>query len=176
MSELRMDKSMNAVGRNLKLAGKYNEHIIGNFSVIHENVTIGRCSTVGSYCELGKGTTVGANCVLQGRVRTGPKVTIEDDVIVKYGTILTDTALVKKNAFIGPNVITLGGGHDRKRVNGTIIGENCYIGAGTKIAGGMTICDDVVTGANSFVTKDITEPGIYVGTPAKLLRKRRSDD
>lgn len=173
MPNLRMDSWSNAVGRNLKLSGKYGDHIKGYFSVIHENVTVGRGSTIGSYCELEQGTTIGANCTLQGRVRTGPEVTIEDDVVIKYGTILTDTALVKKNAFIGPNVITLGGGHDRKRVNGTIIGENCYIGAGTKIAGGVTICDDVVTGANSFVTKDITEPGVYVGTPAKLMRKRK---
>ena len=165
-------RTMNAVGENLNFPGRLDDILIGNFNVIHDNVTLGKGSTVGSYCELEEGTTIGKNCTLQGRVRTGPKVIIEDDVIVKYGTILTDTALIKRNVFIGPNVITLGGGHDRKRVNGTIIGENCYIGAGTKIAGGVTICGDVVIGANSFVTKDIIEPGVYVGTPAKLLRKQ----
>lgn len=167
-----LTSNLNTVGNNFNSKGPLSEVLIGSFSVIHDDVTIGNDSTVGSYCELEKGTTIGDNCTLQGRVRTGPKVMIEDDVIIKYGTILTDTALVKKNAFIGPNVITLGGGHDRKRVNGTIIGENCYIGAGTKIAGGVEICDDVVTGANSFVTKDITKPGVYVGTPAKFLRER----
>ena len=35
----------------------------------------------------------------------------------------------------------------------------------------VTICDDVVIGAGAVVTKDITEPGIYVGNPARLLRR-----
>jgi serine acetyltransferase len=34
----------------------------------------------------------------------------------------------------------------------------------------VTICDHVVIGAGAVVTKDITEPGIYVGNPARLLR------
>jgi UDP-3-O-[3-hydroxymyristoyl] glucosamine N-acyltransferase len=171
MSKLAIEaNTMNAIGENLNILGQFEDTFIGYFSVIHDNVTIGKNSTIGSYCELEEGTIVGNNCVLQGRVRTGPKVVIEDDVVIKYGTILTDTALVKRNVFIGPNVITLGGGHDRKRVNGTVIGNNCYIGAGTKIAGGVEICDDVVTGANSFINKDITEPGTYVGTPAIKIK------
>jgi UDP-3-O-[3-hydroxymyristoyl] glucosamine N-acyltransferase len=143
----------------------------GHFCIIGRGVTVDVGSTIGSYCELEEYTTIGKNCTLQGRVRTGPHVVIEDDVVIKYGTILTDTALVKRNVFIGPNVITLGGGHDRKRINGTVIGRNCYIGAGTKIAGGVEICDNVVTGANSFVNKDITEPGIYVGTPVRKIKE-----
>jgi acetyltransferase-like isoleucine patch superfamily enzyme len=34
----------------------------------------------------------------------------------------------------------------------------------------VTICDRVVIGAGSVVTKDITRPGIYAGNPAKFLR------
>jgi acetyltransferase-like isoleucine patch superfamily enzyme len=34
----------------------------------------------------------------------------------------------------------------------------------------VTICDQVVIGAGAVVTKDITQSGIYVGNPARLLR------
>jgi len=34
----------------------------------------------------------------------------------------------------------------------------------------VTVCDDVVIGAGAVVTKDITEPGTYVGNPAKKIR------
>jgi acetyltransferase-like isoleucine patch superfamily enzyme len=34
----------------------------------------------------------------------------------------------------------------------------------------VQICDDVVVGAGAVVTKNITQPGIYAGNPARLLR------
>jgi len=33
----------------------------------------------------------------------------------------------------------------------------------------VSICDDVVIGAGAVVTKDITEPGTYVGNPTRKL-------
>jgi len=35
----------------------------------------------------------------------------------------------------------------------------------------VTICDHVVVGAGAVVTRAITKPGIYVGNPARLLRR-----
>jgi acetyltransferase-like isoleucine patch superfamily enzyme len=34
----------------------------------------------------------------------------------------------------------------------------------------VSVCDRVVIAAGAVVTKNITEPGIYVGNPAKKLR------
>nr|HQU73633.1 N-acetyltransferase [Calditrichia bacterium] len=34
----------------------------------------------------------------------------------------------------------------------------------------VRICDNVVIGAGSVVTRDITEPGIYAGNPARKIR------
>ena len=38
----------------------------------------------------------------------------------------------------------------------------------------VSICDDVVIGAGSVVTRDISEPGIYAGNPARFLRRVRA--
>jgi acetyltransferase-like isoleucine patch superfamily enzyme len=35
----------------------------------------------------------------------------------------------------------------------------------------VKICDGAVIGAGAVVTKDIIEPGFYVGNPARLLRR-----
>jgi serine acetyltransferase len=70
---------------------------------------------------------------------------------------------------MGPNTITLGGHANRNSEYGTTIGENCYIGAGTQIAANIQICDDVITGAFSFVNKNIDVHGTYVGVPCRRL-------
>ena len=67
-------------------------------------------------------------------------------------------------------MITLGSTHQRVTVHGTIIGSSTYIGAGSKIAGGTQIGDNIVTGALSFVNKNLSEAGIYVGEPVRKIK------
>lgn len=53
-----------------------------------------------------------------------------------------------------------------------VIGDNCQIGAGAKILGGITIGNDVVIGANAVVIRDVPSGHIAVGIPAtSKLRK-----
>ena len=51
----------------------------------------------------------------------------------------------------------------------TKIGNRVSIGSNATMLP-VTVCDDVVIGAGAVVTKDITEPGTYVGNPAKKIR------
>jgi acetyltransferase-like isoleucine patch superfamily enzyme len=51
----------------------------------------------------------------------------------------------------------------------TKIGNDVSIGTNATILP-VTICDRAVIGAGAVVTKNITEPGIYVGNPARLRR------
>ena len=50
----------------------------------------------------------------------------------------------------------------------TVIGNNVLIGSNATILP-VEICDDVVIGAGSVVTKNIIDPGIYAGNPAKKI-------
>jgi len=52
----------------------------------------------------------------------------------------------------------------------TKIGNNVSIGTNATILP-VTICDNVVVGAGSVVTKDICEPGVYAGNPVRMLRR-----
>ncbi len=49
------------------------------------------------------------------------------------------------------------------------LGDNVVIGTGVVLIGPLEVCDDVVIGAMSLVNKNILEPGVYVGTPAKKI-------
>jgi acetyltransferase-like isoleucine patch superfamily enzyme len=58
---------------------------------------------------------------------------------------------------------------DKNLWKSTIIGNNVSIGSNATILP-VSICDNVVIGAGSVVTKNIKESGIYVGNPAKKIR------
>lgn len=57
------------------------------------------------------------------------------------------------------------------RVSGKCKIGNCvYIGTNAMVREGISVCDNVTIGAGSVVVKDITEPGVYVGIPAKKIK------
>jgi sugar O-acyltransferase (sialic acid O-acetyltransferase NeuD family) len=112
---------------------------------------------------------------------TGSDCVLKPGCIICPGTILTVNVklgrhcLVNINCTIGHDVfigdfVTVNPGVN---ISGDVsIGANCNIGSNAVIRNGVTICDDVTIGAGSVVVKDITEPGIYVGSPATRLDKR----
>jgi acetyltransferase-like isoleucine patch superfamily enzyme len=59
---------------------------------------------------------------------------------------------------------------DQSRWRSTHIGNDVSIGSNATILP-VSVCAGTVIGAGAVVTKDITEPGIYAGNPAKLIRK-----
>ena len=50
------------------------------------------------------------------------------------------------------------------------IGANCWISTEVYVNMGVSMCDEVVVGARSSVFKQIVEPGVYVGSPAKKIK------
>ena len=60
-------------------------------------------------------------------------------------------------------------GGDKTKWKSTVIGKKVSIGSNATILP-VSICDNVVIGAGSVVTRDITKAGIYAGNPARFIR------
>ncbi len=103
------------------------------------------------------------------------------------GTVVLHHASVNAGTIIGNNVIVntfANIEHDAKignhshistgaMINGEcIVGDRCFVGSQSVLVNGISICDDVIAGAGSLINKSIRFPGIYLGNPA-FLRKRR---
>lgn len=57
-----------------------------------------------------------------------------------------------------------------------VIGNDVWIGFGATILSGATIGDGVVVGARAVVAGDVPPYGIVVGNPARLVRRRFSEE
>ena len=122
-------------------------------------------------------------CTIEDNCFIGPFVEIQKNVLIKNNTriqshsFICEKVTIGKNCFIGHGVMftndkfksgKLGGG--KKNWLSTNIGNNVLIGSNATILP-VKIKSGSVIGAGSVVTKDITKKGVYVGNPAKLLRK-----
>ena len=116
-------------------------------------------------------------CNLDENVFIGPFVEVQENVFIKKNTrvqshtFICSNVTIGEDCFIGHGVVFINDKFQNGKVNyskflNTKIGNNVLIGSNSSILP-VSICDNVVIGAGSVVTKDINKPGIYVGNPAK---------
>lgn len=141
---------------------------IHSLTVLGVNVDIHPSATVGAFCFIDDGVTIGANVVIQGNVRIGKNCNIQEGSVLKWGSVLTQKVDIGKNVFFGTGAKVLGSDSDREEQHGTIIGDNCYIGANTIIHAKASIIDNVTTGSNTIVRTPIMASGTYVGLQRQI--------
>lgn len=93
------------------------------------------------------------------------------------GVVLHSNAKVGDGCVLGQG-ITIGAaeGYVTSEVNRCpVIGNNCYIGAGAKIIGDISIGNNCQIGASAVVLKDVPDNSIVVGIPARVIGQTTSD-
>ncbi|MCP1450453.1 acyltransferase [Priestia megaterium] len=86
------------------------------------------------------------------------------------------------NNLFGPNIVIVDHKHNYNDANKLIckqgmssapvkIESNVWICANVVITQGVTIGNHIIVAANSVVSKDLLEPGVYAGSPAKMVKK-----
>jgi acetyltransferase-like isoleucine patch superfamily enzyme len=120
---------------------------------------IGDGCFIGPFVEIQKSVVIGQRCKVQSHSFICELVTIGNDCFIGHGVMFIN------------DVFSDGGParEDQSKWKATKIGSGVSIGSNATILP-VTICDGVVIGAGSVVTKNISEPGIYAGNPAKKLR------
>ena len=120
---------------------------------------IGDNTFIGPFVEIQKDVKIGKNCKVQSHSFICELVTIGDNTVIAHGVMFIN------------DLFSTGGpaNGDKNLWKSTTIGNNVSIGSNATILP-VSICDNVVIGAGSVVTRDIKESGIYVGNPAKKIR------
>ncbi|HNR20280.1 MAG TPA: acyltransferase [Bacteroidia bacterium] len=148
---------------NLKSSAIKNVNFGKNVTVVQPvniyGCTIGDDSFIGPFVEIQKDVIIGSKTKIQSHAFICELVEIGNNCFVSHGAMfINDLFADGKPA----------GGVKEKWKN-TKIGNHVSIGTNATILP-VTICDNVVIGAGSVVTKSITQPGIYAGNPAKKIK------
>lgn len=117
---------------------------------------------VGPFVEIQRGVRIGARTRVQSHAFVCELVTIGEDCFVSHGAMFVNDLFRKGGPARG----------DTTQWGATRIGNRVSIGTNATVLS-VTICDDVVIGAGAVVTRDIQEPGIYAGNPARKLREHK---
>lgn len=123
------------------------------------------------------GCKIGDGCFVGPFVEIQKDVAIGDRTKVQSHTFICELVTIGSDCFIGHGVMFIndlfkkGGpaGGDKSLWMHTNIGNKVSIGSNATILP-VNICDNVVIGAGAVVTKDIKEPGVYVGNPARKVK------
>jgi UDP-3-O-[3-hydroxymyristoyl] glucosamine N-acyltransferase len=178
---------------------------VGESTRIHANVTLVEDVRIGKRCIIHPGAVIGCDgfgnawsdtgwvkvpqiggVEIGDDVEIGANTTIDrgsiEDTVIGNGVRLDNLIQIAHNVRIGEHTAMAA----QSGVSGsTVIGKRCMFAGQSGLVGHITICDDVVIGGATMVSKDIREPGFYTASfPAekdrdwkrKVARFRRLDD
>ncbi|MEO6070909.1 MAG: acyltransferase [Chitinophagaceae bacterium] len=121
--------------------------------------SIGDSCFIGPFVEIQKDVFIGNRTKVQSHTFICELVTIGDDCFIAHGVMFINDLFAKGGPARG----------DKSLWKKTVIGNNVSIGSNATILP-VSICDGAVIAAGAVVTKNIIQPGIYAGNPARKLR------
>lgn len=137
---------------------------------------IGDNTLVWQYAVILAGAHIGSNCNVNCHTFIENDVIIGNNVTVKSGIYLWDGITIGNDVFLGPNVTFTNDKYPRSKqypeeFQRTTIEDGASVGAGAIILGGVTVGRKAMIGAGSVVTKDIPAGELWIGNPARFVRK-----
>ena len=137
---------------------------------IPDNTNVWQFCVIFPDCRIGEHCNICANVLIENKVVKG------DNVTIKSGEQVWDGVELEDNVFVGPNVTFTNDMYPRSKCSdyimlSTRVCKGASIGANSTICPGVTIGEGAMVGAGSVVTKDIPSGELWVGNPAKFIRK-----
>lgn len=131
---------------------------------VYEPVNMYECKLgnnvfIGPFVEIQKGVEIGDRTKIQSHTFICELVKIGHDCFVSHGVMFINDTFTDGGPARG----------DKSKWKNTVIGNHVSLGSNATILP-VSICDHVVVGAGAVVTKNIIEPGIYAGNPARKIR------
>jgi UDP-3-O-[3-hydroxymyristoyl] glucosamine N-acyltransferase len=110
--------------------------------------------SIGDNVWIGANTCIESSAIdettIDDNVKIDDLVQIGSNCVVKSGTMITAGAIISRQVFIG---------------------NNCLISPNASVRDSIKIGNHVTVGIGAVVVKDLKDSGVYIGNPARLLKK-----
>lgn len=112
-------------------------------------------------CSIDSSSTIEEGVFILPGCTLDMNTTVKANTVINAGCVIAHDTSINKHSFLGPGVHLAGF---------ITIGEQCFIGIGSTIIDNLTLCGKTQLGGGAVLIKSTTEPGLYVGNPAKLIK------
>lgn len=110
---------------------------------------------------IGVNAHIGQGVLVAHGAHIGPNATIGANTIINTHCVIEHDCIIGKHSHISVNAVVAG----KSQVDDFVM-----IGTGATVIDNIKICSHVRVGAGAIVVRDIQEPGIYVGIPARKIK------
>ena len=140
---------------------------------------IGQNTDIWQFTVILQDAVIGSNCNINCHVFIENNVKIGNFVTIKSGVYIWDGVEIEDNVFIGPNVTFTNDKYPQSKkypdyFQKILIKKGASIGASSTILGDITFGENSLIGAGSLVTKNIPDNELWIGAPAKFVRKLKA--
>jgi len=156
--------------------GSYFKH---ETAVVDERAKIGACTKIWHFSHIMGGAKIGSDCVIGQNVFVGGEAIIGDRCKIQNNVSVYDGVVLEDEVFLGPSCVLT---NDRTpsavgewEISKTLIKRGASIGANSTIICGVTIGKGAMVGAGAVVTHDVPAGEVWVGNPAKKIRKLENE-
>ena len=148
--------------------------IVRSGSILYTDVSIG------DDVELGHNVVLREDVSIRNRALVGTNVVIDGETVVGRGvSIQTGVYLCRRSkvgdfVFLGPRCVFTNDRYAMQRetkLQGPTVGRGASVGANSTLMPGVVVGEGAVIGAQAVVTDDVPAGTIFVGVPARQVKK-----
>ncbi len=136
------------------ISAKLRSELFNRLLLMKANVAtiISPFALISKYSKIGKGSIIMHDVIINPDVQIGENSTINTRATIEHDSIIGNNVHISTHAIINGNCT---------------IGSNSFVGSNAVIFQGTTISENTIVGSGAVVTKNISNPGVYFGNPAK---------